>query len=202
LAAEPGLIVWDEPWQGLDVLARYELGVVLHELRSTEQVPMVLVTHDPALAFSVADSFLVLRAGRVREQCDAATLLNAPADPFAARFVGFENVFDVPGLSGGASGSLRRWLADRAGPEGVAFASPPIGAEAPGDPGWAGTVRSARPSPHGLIVEVCADELLVTLRMPPPVTPPIPALGSVVRFRIPPEAVLPLGPAAIREGGG
>ncbi len=193
LAADPGLIVWDEPWQGLDVLARHELGQVLHELRVTERVPMVVVTHDPALAFSVADSFVVLSGGRVRAQCDAATLLRAPADPFAARFVGFENVFAAPALSPGRAPGLRAWLAERAGSEGVAFASPIYPPDGSRPAAWEGVVRSARPSPHGLTVEVIADDLLVTLRVPPPMTPPLPGLGDRIRFTIDPTSLQPLG---------
>jgi len=201
LAAEPGLIVWDEPWQGLDVLARYELGLVLHELRESERVPMVVVTHDPALAFSVADSFLVLRGGEVREQCDAATLLRAPADPFAARFVGFENVYDRAALQPGAAGSLRAWLGARAGAEGVAFASHPYPGLPEVVPAWDGRVRSVRPSPSGVTVEVVADELMVTLRVPPPMVGPLPTLGARVRFAIAPDALQPLGhpPATARR---
>ncbi|MCI4360572.1 MAG: ATP-binding cassette domain-containing protein, partial [Thermoplasmata archaeon] len=45
LAAEPELVVLDEPWQGLDVLARHEHGAVLHDVRATEKVPIVVVTH-------------------------------------------------------------------------------------------------------------------------------------------------------------
>jgi ABC-type Fe3+/spermidine/putrescine transport system ATPase subunit len=193
LAAEPGLIVWDEPWQALDVIARYELGLVLHELRETDRIPMVVVTHDPSLAFSVADSFIVLREGQVREQCDAATLMRAPSDPFAARFVGYENVYDPSSLEAGAPSSLRGWLRDRAGPEGIAFSSPVLPSGPGGTPLWEGTVRSARPGPSGLTVEVVADELLVTLRIPPPVTSPLPTLGARVRFGIDPATLQPLG---------
>ncbi|MCI4336307.1 MAG: ABC transporter ATP-binding protein [Thermoplasmata archaeon] len=193
LAAEPQLIVWDEPWQGLDVLARHELGVVLHDLREVERVPMVFVTHDPTLAFSVADSFVVLQHGRVQEQCDAATLLRAPANAFAARFVGFDNVFDPPTLARGLPDGLRAWLRERAGPEGLAFACPAPANSTTAPPVWDGTVRSARPSPHGLAIEVVADDLLVTLRVPPPVAPPLPGLGDRLRFRIDPETIQPLG---------
>ncbi|MCI4327665.1 MAG: ABC transporter ATP-binding protein [Thermoplasmata archaeon] len=201
LAADPRLIVWDEPWQGLDVLARYELGLVLHELRESERVPMVIVTHDPALAFSVADSFVVLRRGEVREQCDAATLLRAPADPFAARFVGFENVYDRAVLQPGAAGSLRAWLGARAGSEGVAFASPSYPTSLETAPGWVGKVRSVRPSPSGVTVEVVADELMVTLRAPPPRAGPLPGLGASLRFSIEPGSLQPLGKAAAPPSG-
>jgi len=199
LAADPSLIAWDEPWQGLDVLARYELGVLLNEVRENDGVPVLVVTHDPSLAFSIADSFVVLHAGRVREQCDAATLLGAPADPFAARFVGFENVFDLDALGRGGEGSLRSWLLDRSGTEGIAFAGPSLSTGPATSPLWVGRVRSARPSPQGLIVEVVADELLVTLRLPPPVAAPLPALGERLRFGVDPASLHPLGSPSARR---
>ncbi len=193
LAADPELIVWDEPWQALDVLARYELGLVLHDLREIEQIPIIVVTHDPALAFSIADSFLVLRAGQVREQGDASVLLHAPSDPFVARFVGFENVYEREVLARGAPGSLRAWLLGHAGPEGVAVATPTLRPGAFALPVWEGQVRSARPGPDGVSVEVVADALLVSLRLPPPVTSPLPVLGARIPFAIDPATVRPLG---------
>jgi ABC-type Fe3+/spermidine/putrescine transport system ATPase subunit len=196
IAAGPGLILWDEPWQALDVVARYELGLVLHELRETDRIPIVIVTHDPSLAFSVADSFVVLDRGRVRSHGDAVALLRNPADPFAARFVGYENVYERPVLAGGVPGSLREWLGERAGPEGVAFAAPPFPASPVVRPPWEGTVRSARPGPHGLTIEVACDDLLVVLRVPPPMTPPLPTLGGRVRFGIDPGQIQPLGSPA------
>jgi ABC-type Fe3+/spermidine/putrescine transport system ATPase subunit len=194
LAAEPELIVWDEPWQALDVQARYELGLVFHELRESERVPVVVVTHDPGLAFSVADSFLLLRSGRVRGQYDAATLLRAPPDPFVARFVGFDNVFDGAVLEAAPRSPLRAWLLERAGRDGIALTCPTLPLSAGSGPVWEGTVRSARPGPLGLTVEVRADDLMVTLRLPPPWALPLPSLGERVRFAIEPASLHPLGP--------
>jgi ABC-type sulfate/molybdate transport systems ATPase subunit len=202
LAGDPGLLVWDEPWQALDVLARHELGVVLQELREAEEVPMVVVTHDPSLAFSIADSFVVLAEGRVKGRADAARLLSAPTDAFTARFVGFENVFEAGELEAGAVGSLRAWLLERSGTEGIAFAGPPLPALAGASPVWEGTVRSARPSPQGLTAEVLADELMVTLRFPPPVTPPLPMLGQRLPFTIDPTTLHPLGARFRQVPGG
>jgi ABC-type Fe3+/spermidine/putrescine transport system ATPase subunit len=193
LAAEPELILWDEPWQALDVQARYELGLVFHELREAEHVPVVVVTHDPALAFSVADSFLVLEGGRVRGQYDALTLLGHPPDPFVARFVGFDNVFDRALLEATPRTALRSWLLERAGPDGVALTCPTLPPPPGAAPVWEGTVRSARPGPLGLTVELLADELLLTLRVPPPWTPPLPALGGRMWFAIDPGSIHPLG---------
>jgi ABC-type Fe3+/spermidine/putrescine transport system ATPase subunit len=195
LAAEPDLILWDEPWQALDVEARFELGRVFEELRESAEVPVVVVTHDPSLAFSAADSFLVLRAGKVRWRGEAPALLENPSDAFTARFVGYENVYDRESLESGLSGSFAAWLHDRAGPEGIAFARPALRpAEAP--PGaWEGTVRSAHPTAEGLALTVQVDALSVALRMVPPLSAPLPAARGRVRFTVEEKNLHPLGRA-------
>lgn len=189
LAADPELIVWDEPWQALDVMARYELGLVLHEVREKERVPIVVVTHDASLAFSLADTFIVLHRGRVQVKCDAQTLLRSPSDPFMARFVGFENVYDRATLESALPSPFAAWLLHATGEGGVAFASPVLSTEPEGPESWEGIVRSVRPTPRGLTLEVRADGLLVSLSMPMPVPHPLPTIGQRRRFRVDPEAV-------------
>jgi putative spermidine/putrescine transport system ATP-binding protein len=201
LAAEPELILWDEPWQALDVLARHELGEILHDLREVERIPVLVVTHDPALAFSIADTFIVLEAGQGRPPCDATGLLHAPSDTFVARFVGFENVFERKTLDAVPSTSLGAWLLARAGPGGIAFPTPVLSVRSASGEGWEGTVRSARPDPQGITVEVLSDGLLVTLRMPPPIETPWPTIGQRVRFAIEPSAVHPLAGASSQRAG-
>ena len=193
LAAEPELIVWDEPWQALDVQARYELGLVFQELRETERVPVLVVTHDPALAFSLADTFLVLDHGRVRWQGDAPALLDHPSDPFVARFVGFENVYDRESLERGNPGQFRAWLRERAGSDGVAFSRPVVAGSGAGSGPWEGVVQSARPTPEGLAVSVVVDDLRVALRLAPPWTSPLPSVGDRLRFGMDDTRVHPLG---------
>jgi len=193
LAAEPELILWDEPWQALDVDARFELGRVFEELRETAAVPVVVVTHDPALAFSVADSFLVLHGGKVGLRGDATTLLAHPSDAFTARFVGFDNVYDRETLDAGPPGSFTAWLRDRAGPEGVAFARPLLPSYGAPSGSWEGVVGSARPTPEGLALTVHVDALAVGLRMAPPVPVPLPSVRSRVRFDVEEMNLRPLG---------
>lgn len=199
LAADPGLIVWDEPWQGLDVLARHELTLVLQELADARRIPVVVVTHDPALAFSVADSFVVLRRGRMDEHCDASTLLRFPADAFAARFVGFENVFEPSTLEPGPAGSLRAWLRARAGSEGIAFSLAPWPAADSVGPLWEAGVRSVRPTPQGLCLEVESDGLLLTLRA---ASAAMPSPGDRIQFGIEPTSLQPLRPQPANRTGG
>ncbi len=193
LAAEPELVLWDEPWQALDVEARHALDLVFEELRAESSAPVVVVTHDPALAFSVADSFLVLRKGVPRPLADAAALIERPGDAFTARFVGYENVFDRTALAGAAPGSFGAWLAAQAGPDGVAF--PRVDAAAgPAPPnGWTGTVRSARPTPDGLLLRLAVDRLDVAARLRAPLAGPAPGAGATLAFAVAPTTVHPLG---------
>ncbi|MCI4339490.1 MAG: ABC transporter ATP-binding protein [Thermoplasmata archaeon] len=202
LAADPELIVWDEPWQALDVQARHELGLVLQELRETDRVPVVVVTHDPSLAFSIADTFLVLDQGTVRWQGDAAALIDHPTDPFAARFAGYENVYVRTDLEVDRTDPLALWLSDRAGDRGVAFARPVVAATPHDPPPWEGTVQTVRPTPEGVAVRLHAGGLLVAVQLERPWTGPLPTVGGRLRFRIDETTLHPLGGNLSRVGRG
>ena len=193
LAAEPELVLWDEPWQALDVEARHELSVVFEELRAAARMPVVVVTHDPGLAFSVADRFLVLRAGKVTFQGAPGALLERPTDPFTARFVGYENLFDRAELGEGVPGSLGAWLLARSGPAGIAFPRPLVRTDREPQGVWEGVVRSARPTPEGGAVAATVGSLSVALRLGPPSEAPLPALGDRVRFEVDERTLRPLG---------
>jgi ABC-type Fe3+/spermidine/putrescine transport system ATPase subunit len=195
LNAEPELVLWDEPAQALDVEARHALGGVLEELRSEARAPVLLVTHDPSLAFSVADAFVVLRDGRVQQTGDASALLRRPRDAFTARFTGYENVFDRATLEAPDAGELASWLLARAGAEGVAFPRPTLAPGAGASSRWAGTVRSVRPTPDGLAVAVRAGSIDVAARAPLPDGAGVPAVGSPVRWDVDETRICPLGGA-------
>jgi len=192
LAAEPELVLWDEPWQALDVEARHELGTVFEELRDVSRVPVIVVTHDPGLAFSVADSFLVLRRGSPGFHGDPAQLLTHPTDAFTARFVGYENVYDRLTLQRGSPGSLAAWLLARAGPGGIAFARPVALAPPSHRGAWEGTIRTTFPAPEGLALAVTVEDLTVGLRVPPPISPPLPSVGDRISFDVDEMNVHPL----------
>jgi ABC-type Fe3+/spermidine/putrescine transport system ATPase subunit len=193
LAAEPELIVWDEPWQALDVEARRELGLVLSDLREEEGIPVVVVTHDPALAFSIADSFIVLDHGRVQLSGGPLDLLDRPSNAFVARFVGYENVYDRATLEAGRDRPFTAWLLTGAGPEGIALGNPEV-VPITGVPStWEGLVRSARPGPDGLRVELAVDDLMVTARIPRPWPEKLPTVGERLRFNVAPDTIHRLG---------
>jgi molybdate transport system ATP-binding protein len=88
LAAEPEVLLLDEPLAGLDVAAAAAIRAVLRTVVNRNQRAVVLITHDLLDVFTLADRVLVLEAGRIAETGPAAQVLAAPRSHFGARIAG------------------------------------------------------------------------------------------------------------------
>lgn len=94
LVTAPRLLLLDEPFSSLDADLRRQLQLEFRQQLQRQQIPAVLVTHDREEAFALADRVAVLKDGGI-VQCDRpAQLLAAPATPWLARFIGYENVLE------------------------------------------------------------------------------------------------------------
>jgi sulfate transport system ATP-binding protein len=93
LAAEPALLLLDEPFAALDVHVRRDLRRWLRELHERVHVTTVLVTHDADEAMEVADQLVVMRAGRVQQYGTPQNVYEEPANAFVMQFIGGANVF-------------------------------------------------------------------------------------------------------------
>ncbi|HEX5714826.1 MAG TPA: ATP-binding cassette domain-containing protein [Thermoanaerobaculia bacterium] len=82
LAADPPVVLLDEPFGALDALTRLELHRQFLELRKTLGKTLVLVTHDLAEAFRLADRIAVMRSGRILQIGAPEELAERPADPY------------------------------------------------------------------------------------------------------------------------
>ncbi len=82
LAAAPEVILLDEPFGALDAITRADLQRTFLGLRRELHLTAVLVTHDLAEAFLLADRVAVLRAGRVEQVAPPAELRAAPATAY------------------------------------------------------------------------------------------------------------------------
>ncbi len=83
LAADPEVILADEPTTALDATVQAQVLDLLVGLVTNEGVALVLVTHDLAVAAAVADRIAVMYAGRVVEERPAAELMARPAHPYS-----------------------------------------------------------------------------------------------------------------------
>jgi len=88
LAVEPALLLLDEPLAAVDAAARTTLRAELRRHLATVAGVRVLVTHDPVDAASLADTVVVLEAGRVVQAGAMADLALRPATPYVAQLVG------------------------------------------------------------------------------------------------------------------
>jgi osmoprotectant transport system ATP-binding protein len=89
LAADPLVLLMDEPFSAIDPIARDRLQAEFLRLQAEVRKTVVFVTHDIEEAVRVGNRICVLsEGGRVEQYADPATLLGAPANDFVADFVG------------------------------------------------------------------------------------------------------------------
>ena len=84
LAAEPRIVLLDEPFGALDAISRADLQDSFAELRMRmgSRMTCVLVTHDLHEAFLLADRIAVLRRGRLEQVGTPAELVDGPATAY------------------------------------------------------------------------------------------------------------------------
>jgi len=82
LAAEPSLLIADEPTTALDVTVQAEILELLRDMRRAFNLSMLLITHDLGVVAEMADRVAVMYAGRIVEASPAAELFANPAHPY------------------------------------------------------------------------------------------------------------------------
>ncbi|MBI3770453.1 MAG: ABC transporter ATP-binding protein [Deltaproteobacteria bacterium] len=87
LAAEPAVLLLDEPFGALDPLTRDRLQQSLAVIRARLAVTIVFVTHDMVEALLVGDRIAVLRDGHLLQLGTPAELLRRPADDYVAQLM-------------------------------------------------------------------------------------------------------------------
>jgi osmoprotectant transport system ATP-binding protein len=140
LAADPPLMLMDEPFGAIDPIVRARLQDEFLRLQAEVRKTVVFVTHDIDEAIKVGDRIAILRRGGRLAQYDTPdAILEHPADEFVAEFVGADRALKALALHTLAELEL----------------SPPAGG--PRVP-WSSTVRDAL----ALLIEKRADTLDVT----------------------------------------
>jgi molybdate transport system ATP-binding protein len=129
LAADPKVLLLDEPFGALDVTTR---GAVRAELRAFLEecgLPTILVTHDPVDALAFGDRIAVLEGGRLSQIGTRESLLAEPRSAFVADLAGLNlyraDLAPGSGLKEARAGDVAFHVLadDRFGPSFVAFAA-------------------------------------------------------------------------------
>ena len=97
LCLRPGVLIADEATSALDVVSQAEVIGLLRKAREKLGLAVVFITHDVAVACSVADQLLVLEDGTVRDRGAVPSVLAAPGPDYTAGLLASWRA--MPGLS-------------------------------------------------------------------------------------------------------
>ncbi|WP_349897066.1 ABC transporter ATP-binding protein [Parafrigoribacterium soli] len=91
LAADPNILLMDEPFGAVDPIVRAELQTELIRLQRELDKTVVFVTHDIDEAFLLGDQVVILeKGGKVAQVGSPTEIISAPANDFVANFIGAE----------------------------------------------------------------------------------------------------------------
>lgn len=104
-ATNPELLLLDEPFSSLDPRARESLMADLEAVLGRRRTTVLFATHDRIEALRLSDRVAVMNQGRIVQAGPPGEVMNRPADPFVASFVGIETILEGRVLRSG-EGSL------------------------------------------------------------------------------------------------
>ena len=87
LAAEPELIIADEPTTALDVTVQSEVLALLHSLQAGFNLALIMITHDLGVVAHMTHRTAVMYAGRVVETGFTRDIFRAPAHPYTSGLI-------------------------------------------------------------------------------------------------------------------
>lgn len=95
LVIEPKLLLLDEPLSNLDAKLRIQMRVEIKRLQKKLGITTIFVTHDQEECFSISDKVAVMNNGVIEQYDTPENIYSRPKTEFVARFIGFENFFDL-----------------------------------------------------------------------------------------------------------
>jgi osmoprotectant transport system ATP-binding protein len=98
MAADPEVLLMDEPFGAIDAITRGDLQNELLRIQRTVRKTVIFVTHDVEEALRLADRIAVMRLGHLVQYDTPYDLMRAPADGFVRSLLGTEDVFRLLSL--------------------------------------------------------------------------------------------------------
>ena len=119
LAAEPAILIADEPTTALDVTVQAEILDLLRDMRRQFNLSLLLITHDLGVIAEMADRVAVMYAGRIVEHAPVARMFGHPSHPYTRGLLA-----SIPGRQAGRTLLAIPGTVPRLGdlPPGCAFA--------------------------------------------------------------------------------
>ena len=96
-AADPPIVLMDEPFSALDPVTRGELQDEIHELQKKTKKTIVFVTHDMDEAIKLGDRICIIQNGRIAQCGTPEEILKHPANHYVSDFIGANRLWANPG---------------------------------------------------------------------------------------------------------
>jgi ABC-type Fe3+/spermidine/putrescine transport system ATPase subunit len=100
LVVEPRVLLMDEPLSNLDAKVRQRLRVEVRRLQRAVGITAIYVTHDQEEALAIADTVVLMNAGRIVQAGSPQEIYFQPGNAFAAEFLGVSNQLRATGEAG------------------------------------------------------------------------------------------------------
>jgi oligopeptide transport system ATP-binding protein len=88
LACKPKLLIADEPTTALDVTIQAQILELIKELKRTQNMAVIMITHDLGVIAEVAQNVAVMYAGKIVERAPVVELFEAPQHPYTQGLLG------------------------------------------------------------------------------------------------------------------
>ncbi|MCP4024083.1 MAG: ABC transporter ATP-binding protein, partial [Desulfobacteraceae bacterium] len=106
LLADPAVIIADEPTTALDVTIQAEIMDLLQELCETDNMGLILITHDLGVVSQVTEKIAVMYAGKIIEYGPTDQVVHHPVHPYTEGLIGSipgsippgEDLMQIPGM--------------------------------------------------------------------------------------------------------
>ncbi len=93
LITRPKILLLDEPFSSLDYVVRMRLRRDLKKIREIIKIPVILSTHNPIEAYTMADTIIVYRHGGIEQIGTPKEIFTKPVSKDVAKLVGMNNIF-------------------------------------------------------------------------------------------------------------
>ena len=101
MVIKPDLMLFDEPLSNLDAKLRVKMRVEIRRIQQELGFTAIYVTHDQEECFAISDKVAIMNKGLIEQMDAPSTIYNSPNTEFIARFVGFENFFELTRMQSG-----------------------------------------------------------------------------------------------------
>lgn len=98
LAADPAIVLMDEPFSALDPISREQLQDEVLRLQQTLRKTIVFVTHDIDEAIKMGDRICIMNQGQIVQMDTPENILRHPADEFVSTFIGSKRMSQLESL--------------------------------------------------------------------------------------------------------